>query len=145
MKIMTNKERGNKNMEQPKRITSLQKAGTDIKYKFGHSDSDLKNLYIGQNAVFDMYDRSVYYLEHEIDKDEEDKSSRKDILQSSKENIKDLKNGDILILYVKGVYKEETLEFYQYMAPLGFMLVDTVANARLIKIHDGAVITHATT
>lgn len=140
MKITTNKERGNKNMEQPKRITSLQEAGTDNKYTFGRYDSDIKNLYIGQNAVFDMYDRSVYYLQHEIDKAEEDKSSRKDVLQFSKENIKDLKNGDILILNVRGVSKHDILEFYQYMDPLGFILVDTVAKARLVKIRDGAVI-----
>lgn len=130
-------------MEQPKRITSLRQAGSDNNYTFGHYDSDIKSLYIGQNAVFDMYDRSVYYMEHEIDKGEDDKSSRKDVLAFSKENIKDLKNGDLLILNVRGVSKHDILEFYQYMDPLGFMLVDTVAKARLVKIRDGAVITHS--
>ena len=131
-------------MEQPKRITSLQEAGTDNKYTFGHYDSDIKNLYIGKHAVFDMYDRSVYYLDYEIKKGEEDKkNSRHDTLQSCKENIEDLKNGDILILNINGVCKEETLEFYQYVDPLGFMLVDTITKARFTKIRDGAVIAHS--
>lgn len=128
-------------MEEPKRITTFQEAGTDNKYTFGHSDSDIKNLYIGKNTVLDMYDRSVYYLEYEIDKDEEDKSLRKDVLASSKEKIEDLKNGDILILFVND-HKHDILEFYQYVDPLGFMLLDTITEARFVKIRGGAVITH---